>query len=71
MKNLLYSLEMSFILNGVYYPESDIFLGTYNSFDEALAAARNIEVQDPSLYECYIYTEDADTLEIIEDYRVF
>ena len=65
-----YSIEMSLILNGEYYPDSDIHIATFDNFDDALAFALNIDVQDADLYECYIYTLDENS-EIVEDYRVF
>ena len=65
-----YSVEMSLILNGEYYPDSDIHIATFDNFDDALAFALNIDVQDADLYECYIYTLDENS-EIVKDYRVF
>ena len=65
-----YSIEMSLILNGEYYPDSDIHIATFDNFDDALAFALNIDVQDADLYECYIYTLNENS-EIVEDYRVF
>lgn len=65
-----YSVEMSFILDGEYYPDSDIHIATFDNFDDALAVAQNIDVQNAALYECYIYTLNENS-EIVEDYRVF
>ncbi|MBO7697027.1 MAG: hypothetical protein J6T10_30725 [Methanobrevibacter sp.] len=69
-EKLHYSLEMSFILNDEYYPDSDIQLGTFNNFNDAYKVACNIAVQDASLYECYIYALNEQS-EIVNTYRVF
>lgn len=65
-----YSVEISLILNGQYYPDSDIHIATFNNYTDAYAVASNIDVQDSSLYECYIYTLDENS-EIIEEERIF
>ena len=65
-----FSVEMSLILNGEYYPESDIHIGTFNNFKEAFTVANRISVQDPKLYECYVY-ELNENYEIVKTTRVF
>lgn len=55
-----FSVEISLILNGEYYPDSDIHIGTFDTYESAYSIAKNIDVQDADLYECYIYELDED-----------
>lgn len=66
-----YTVEISLILNGEYYPNSDIQIGMFKTKEEAMKIAKEIDVQDPNLYECHVYTLDGDSYEIIDDTRVF
>lgn len=65
-----YSVEITLKLNGEYVPNSDIHIGTYNSYETAQRVAEAIDVQDADLYECYIYTLD-ENYEILETTRIF
>lgn len=66
----VFSIEISLILNGKYYPESDIQVGIFNTYESAYAIAKNIAVQNADLYECYIYELDKD-YNIINTTRIF
>lgn len=66
----IFSIEISFILNGEYYPESDIHIGTFDTYESAYSIARDIIVQNKDLYECYIYKLDKD-YNIIQSTRIF
>ena len=66
----IFSIEISFILNGEYYPESDIQIGTFDTYESAYSIAKNIDVQNADLYECYIYELDKD-YNIINTTRIF
>ena len=66
-----YSVEISLILNGEYYEESDIHIATFDNFTDACAFAEQIDVQNPELYECYIYAINSDDYDILDSHRVF
>lgn len=66
----IFSIEISLILNGEYYPESDIQIGTFDTYESAYSIARNIVAQNADLYECYIYELDKD-YNIIHSTRIF
>ena len=66
-----YSVEMSLILDGEYYEDSDIHIATFDNFNDAYTLANQIDVQDPELYECYIYAINTDDSNILDSYRVF
>jgi len=70
-KNVVYTVEISLILDGKYYPDSDIQIGMFKTKEEAMKIAQEIDVQSPELYECYVYTLDGDSHEIIDDIRIF
>jgi hypothetical protein len=57
-------------MDGQYVPDSDIHIGTYNSYDKAQRVAEAIDVQDADLYECYVYTLNDDD-EILETSRIW
>ena len=66
-----YTVEISLILDGEYYPDSDIQIGMFKKKEEVMKIAREINVQDPGLYECHVYTLDEDSCEIIDNTRIF
>lgn len=66
-----YNVEISLILNNEYYNESDIHITTFDNFTDAYAFAKQIDVQNPELYECYIYAINSDDYDILDSHRVF
>lgn len=65
-----YSVEISLKLNGVYIPDSDIHIATFDSYVDAVYFAKNISVQDANMYECYVYQLNENS-EILNTTRIF
>ena len=68
--NYYYDVEISLIIEGSYYPNSDISIGNFDTYKEAKDIADAISVQDDKLYECYIYKYDEQG-NLIKDWRIF
>lgn len=71
MGNTEFTVEICLILDGEYHPNSDIHVGTFDSHDAAVKFAKGIDVQDPKMYECFVYEVDKNTSELLDCERIF